>query len=192
MIGNRGLQGSSWRERPWETCREHHLKDWNFLMVGNSNLTPSMSYSFRPLWLCRCLPFLISLKCSPPILCPGWPNPMPYLPLSFSSPENYIKCHPLHKHSRVSLGLPAAPMVLDTHLLQLLHIVLWLLNRSYPGHACPAHFLTTARLGTWGFRDSLCTVTLLAEWMTKAFTEPAGKRKGPNTKIGKEFVHLCV
>lgn len=103
-----------------KTCRE----DCYFLMVGNSNLTPSMSYSFRPLWLYSFLPFLISLKRSPPILCPGWPNPMPYLPLSFSSPENYIKCHPLHKHSRVSPGLPAAPMVLYTHLLQLLHIVL--------------------------------------------------------------------
>lgn len=117
-----GVQGSNRRERSWEACSEHHL------MVGNSSLTPNMSYSFKPLWLFRCLPFLISLKCSSLILYPGRPDPVPYSPLSFSSPENYIKCHPLHKHSRVSLGLPSAPMVLYAHLPQLSHTVLWLLN----------------------------------------------------------------
>ena len=40
--------------------------------------------------------------------------------------------------------------------------------------------------------ESLCTATLLAERTTKEFTEPAETREGPNTKLGKEFVHLCA
>lgn len=59
------LGNPDWRWRPWETCREHHLQEAGtfFLMLRNSSRPPNVSYPFKPLWLCMCVPCPSSLKC---------------------------------------------------------------------------------------------------------------------------------
>lgn len=111
-------------------------------MVRNGSHIPNMSYFFKPLVLYVLLFFPISLKCWFSHFIP-WPLASWTLYYICHCPFYLLrtisnKCH-FYEHSRVSQSFPSASMALYTHLLQTFHIVLWLLNRSYPSHSDSAH-----------------------------------------------------